>query len=161
MVSFIVHKCWVFLFKKGVLFNIIHLTAVVNQTFPIYLYKGWLGLLHISQSKKTTKTYTQLLVLVCWLIVVNMARQADRLVKIGQEGFAAIDEHFGHQLWRFPMPIPHFTTFIRQTKFLQQNLSTATRRLNAIRGGFMSITLRGNQFRFKDLLINHLRFLYA
>ena len=79
-------------------------------------------------------SYTQLLVLVYWLIVVNMARQADRLAKIGLEGFAAIDEHFGHQLWRFPMPIPHFTTFIRQTKFLQQNLSTATRQRNSTKG---------------------------
>ncbi|KAJ6915597.1 hypothetical protein NC652_018291 [Populus alba x Populus x berolinensis] len=64
-----------------------------------------------------------------------MARQADRLVKIGQEGFAAIDEHFGRAKRRPPV---------------MKKLSTATRRLNAIRGGFMSITLRGNQFRFKD-----------
>uniref|UniRef100_A0A3N7F950 Uncharacterized protein n=1 Tax=Populus trichocarpa TaxID=3694 RepID=A0A3N7F950_POPTR len=48
-----------------------------------------------------------------------------------------------------------------QTKFLQQKLSTATRQLNATRGGFISIILRGNQFRFKDLVINHLAFLYA
>ena len=82
--------------------NIIHLTTVVNQTFPIYLYKGWLGLLHISQSKKTNKTYTELLVL------VNMARQEHRLVKIGQEGFAAIDEHFGRAKRRPPvMKVPY------------------------------------------------------
>ena len=44
----------------------------------------------------------------CWLIVVNMARQADRLVKIGQEGFAAIDEHFGRAKTRPPvMKVPY------------------------------------------------------
>jgi len=43
---------------------------------------------------------------VCWLIVVNMA---DRLVKIGQEGFAAIDEHFGRAKSRRPpvMKVPY------------------------------------------------------
>ncbi|KAG6758814.1 hypothetical protein POTOM_035275 [Populus tomentosa] len=38
-----------------------------------------------------------------------MARQADRLVKIGQEGFAAIDEHFGQARWPRPpvMKVPY------------------------------------------------------
>ncbi|KAJ6889793.1 hypothetical protein NC651_023515 [Populus alba x Populus x berolinensis] len=37
-----------------------------------------------------------------------MARQADRLVKIGQEGFAAIDEHFGRAKRRPPvMMVPY------------------------------------------------------
>ncbi|KAG6758809.1 hypothetical protein POTOM_035270 [Populus tomentosa] len=38
----------------------------------------------------------------------NMARQADRLAKIGQEGFAAIDEHFGRAKRRPPvMKVPY------------------------------------------------------
>ncbi|KAG6736924.1 hypothetical protein POTOM_060131 [Populus tomentosa] len=37
-----------------------------------------------------------------------MARQADRLAKIGQEGFAAIDEHFGRAKRRPPvMKVPY------------------------------------------------------
>jgi hypothetical protein len=37
-----------------------------------------------------------------------MARQADRLVKIGPEGFAAIDEHFGRAKRRPPiMKVPY------------------------------------------------------
>jgi len=37
-----------------------------------------------------------------------MARQADLLVKIGREGFAAIDEHFGRaKRWPPVMKVPH------------------------------------------------------
>ncbi|KAG6758806.1 hypothetical protein POTOM_035267 [Populus tomentosa] len=73
-----------------------------------------------------------------------MARQADRLVKIGQEGFAAIDEHFGRARWRRPpvmkVPYAHPTYYyVPATEVIDSNEAA-----NAIRGGFMSITLRGN-----------------
>jgi len=68
---------------------------------------------------------------VCWLIVVNMARQADLLVKIGREGFAAIDEHFGRaKRWPPVMKVPcahptyyyvHQANQIPATKLIDSN----------------------------------------
>ena len=56
----------------------------------------------------------------CWLIVVNMA---DRLVKIGQEGFAAIDEHFGRAKRRPPvMKVPYaHPTYYYATEVIDSN----------------------------------------
>ena len=112
-----------FYLQKGVLSNIIHFTAVVNQTFPFYIKVGSASYI-LSQSKKTNKTYIQLLVFVCWLIVVNMARQADLLVKIGQEGFAAIDEHFARARSRRPpvMKVPYtHPTYYYATEVIDSN----------------------------------------
>ncbi|KAL9390584.1 hypothetical protein Peur_019189 [Populus x canadensis] len=54
-----------------------------------------------------------------------MARQADRLVKIGQEGFAAIDEHFGRAKRRPPVmkvPYAHLTYYyVPATEVIDSN----------------------------------------
>lgn len=59
-----------------------------------------------------------------WVIVViNMARQADRLIKIGLEGFAAIDESFGRAK-RPPVlkiPNPHPPSQIPVTKVIDSD----------------------------------------
>ena len=50
-----------------------------------------------------------------------MARQADRLVKIGQEGFTAIDEHFGRAKRRPPvMKVPVATGVIDSNEAAQR-----------------------------------------
>lgn len=60
----------------------------------------------------------------CLIVVINMARQADRLVKIGLEGFAAIDESFGRAK-RPPVlkmiPNAHPTSQIPATKVINSN----------------------------------------
>ncbi|KAJ6889799.1 hypothetical protein NC651_023521 [Populus alba x Populus x berolinensis] len=54
-----------------------------------------------------------------------MARQADRLLKIGQEGFAAIDEHFGRPRYRptvMKVPYAHPTYYyVRATEVIDIN----------------------------------------
>ncbi|KAL3577509.1 hypothetical protein D5086_019013 [Populus alba] len=89
-----------------------------------------------------------------------MARQADRLVKIGQEGFAAIDEHFGWAKRRPPVmkvPYAHPTYYyVPATEVIDSNEAA-----QRYKGGFYVDYPKGNQFRFKDLVINHLRFFYA
>ena len=54
-----------------------------------------------------------------------MARQADRLVKIGQEGFAAIDEHFGRAKRRptvMKVPYAHPTYYyVPATEVIDSN----------------------------------------
>ncbi|KAG6756943.1 hypothetical protein POTOM_037242 [Populus tomentosa] len=51
--------------------------------------------------------------------------KADRLVKIGQEGFAAIDEHFGRPRYRPPVmkvPYAHPTYYyVRATEVIDSN----------------------------------------
>ncbi|KAL9353539.1 hypothetical protein Peur_056219 [Populus x canadensis] len=55
--------------------------------------------------------------------MVNMARQADRLVKIGQEGFAAIEEQFGRAKRRPPvMKVPYaHPTYYYATEVIDSN----------------------------------------
>jgi hypothetical protein len=59
-----------------------------------------------------------------------MARQADRLAKIGLEGFAAIDEHFGRAKRRPPvLKVPYVGPHARTGGVLivaQRRVSTLT-----------------------------------
>ncbi|KAJ6722114.1 hypothetical protein OIU85_025124 [Salix viminalis] len=85
-----------FCFEKGVLSSIIHLTAAVNQTFPIYIKAGLASHILFKQANHLN-LYTS----TC--LVYSMS-QKDRLARIGLEGFAAIDEHFGRAKRRPPVP---------------------------------------------------------
>uniref|UniRef100_A0A2K1ZKY0 Uncharacterized protein n=1 Tax=Populus trichocarpa TaxID=3694 RepID=A0A2K1ZKY0_POPTR len=79
-----------------------------------------------------------------------MARQADRLIKIGLEGFAAIDESFGRAK-RPPVlkiPNPHPPSQIPVTKVID---SDEAAQLNSMVGGVILIIAKENQFPFKDL----------
>ncbi|KAJ6323425.1 hypothetical protein OIU76_010852 [Salix suchowensis] len=76
-----------FCFEKGVLSNTIHLTAAVTQTFPIHIKAGLASHILFKQAN-----HLNLYTATCLLYSMS---QKDRLARIGLEGFAAIDEHFG------------------------------------------------------------------
>ncbi|KAG6736740.1 hypothetical protein POTOM_060367 [Populus tomentosa] len=93
-----------------------------------------------------------------------MARQADRLAKIGQEGFAAIDEHFGRAKRRPPvMKVPyahpayyyvHQANQIPATKLIDSNEAA-----QRYKGRVYIDYPKGNQFRFKRPIDQSLTFL--
>ena len=91
-----------FCFEKGVLSSIVHLTAAVNQTFPIYIKAGLASHILFKQAN-----HLNLYTATC--LVYNMSRQTDRLARIGLEGFAAIDEVFGQAKGRPPVrKVPNY-----------------------------------------------------
>ena len=75
--------------------KIIHLTAAVNQTFPIYIKAGLASHILFKQAN-----HLNLYTATC--LVYNMS-ETDRLARIGLEGFAAIDELFGRPKGRPPV----------------------------------------------------------